>query len=426
MYLEKKNKPKLLRKLFIPFLGLASLFSFPIGTDFSLFFLITLYIFFFIKNQGPVLLFALFSFSSIIPFLLESVEIKTTFYNEYYSSSYYDDVFFSYLLFLIIFLIGINGLKINLSTIFNKYKKRDIYFKLCGFIQLFILLFGKRGDTILSSGYANVNASAFSSFLGFSINEYYLIFLVITLFIYKPNKYIHILNILFVVKNILFGGRVEALQILFAYSIFLNINFKSVKNLLIGIVLLVGFQVMGSIRHLGLSIELISNALSNTSFFKLAFLQGATSTFSEVIYSSSVMQGIVSDNLISQNLRFEMVIQHFFSYIFPYSFLNEKADISLFSQSISMGAGGGGLPSAYFYFFGGLPFVIIGSLIYVNIFRKMHKSQNYIFNALGLLMLITMPRWLLYNHITFIKSSFYLLIILYFFYRVKVKVKTKN
>lgn len=423
MYLEKKNKAKLLRKLFIPFLGLASLFFFPIGTDYSLFFLITLYIFFYIRNQGPVLLFALFSFLSIIPFLLESVEIKTTFYNEYYSSSYYNDVFFSYLLFLIIFLIGINGLNINFSTILNKYKKRDIYFKLCVFIQLFILLFGKTGDTILSTGYGNVNTNVFFGFLDLSINEYYLIFLVITLFIYKPNKYIHILNILFVVKNILFGGRIEALQILIAYSIFLNINLKSVKNLLIGFVLVVGFQVMGSIRHLGLSLELISNALSDTSIFQLAFLQGATSTFSEVIYSSSVIQGVVNDNLISQNLRIEMISQHFFSYIFPYSFLDEKANIPMYVQSISMGAGGGGLPSAYFYFFGGLPFVILGSLIYVNIFRKMHKSQNYIFNALGILMLITTPRWLLYNHVTFLKSSFYLLIILYLFYRVKVKLK---
>ena len=425
MYIEKKNKPILLRKLFIPFLGLASLFSFPFSTVYSLFFLVTLYIFFFIRNKGPVLLFSLFSFISITPFLLESAEIKTTFYNQYYSSSYYDDVFFSYLLFLIIFLVGINGLNINSSTIINKYKKRDIYFKLCVFIQIFILLFGKTGDTILSTGYGNVNSNVFSSFLGFSINEYYLIFLVITLFIYKPKKYIHMLNILFVVKNILYGGRVEALQIIFAYSIFLNINFKSVKNLLIGFVLVVAFQVIGSIRHLGLSPEVISNALSDLSVFKLAFLQGATSTFAEVIYSSSVMQGIVNDNLISLSLRLEMVTQHFFSYVFPYSFLNEKANISLFSQSISMGAGGGGLPSAYFYFIGGLPFVIIGSLIYMNIFRKMHKSQNYIFNALGILMLITIPRWLLYNHITFIKSSFYLLIILYFFYKVKVKSKPK-
>jgi len=415
-----------MRKLIIPFIGLASLFSFTFSTNYSLFFLVILYVFFFIKNQGPVLLFALFSFLSIIPFLLESVEIKTTFYNQYYSSLYYDDVFFSYLLFLIIFLVGINGLNINLGTILNKYKKRDIYFGLCVFIQIFILLFGKTGDTILSTGYGNVNTKVFSGFIGLSINEYYLVFLVITLFIYKPNKFIHILNILFVVKNILFGGRVEALQMLFAYSIFLNINFKSVKNLLIGFVLVVGFQIMGSIRHLGLSLELISNALSGTRFFELAFLQGATSTFAEVIYSSSVMQGIVNDNLISLSLRLEMATQHFFSYIFPYSFLSKKADISLFSQSISTGAGGGGLPSAYFYFIGGLPFVIIGSLIYMNIFRKMHKSQNYIFNALGLLMLITAPRWLLYNHITFIKSSFYLLIILYLFYKVKVKLKPKN
>ena len=88
-------------------------------------------------------------------------------------------------------------------------------------------------------------------------------------------------------------------------------------------------------------------------------------------------------------------------------------------------AGGGGLPSAYFYFIGGIPFVIIGSLIYVHIFRKMHKSKIYRYNALGLLMLITAPRWLLYNHITFIKSSFYLFIIMYFFYKVKVRLETK-
>lgn len=421
MFKEKNNKPSLMSKVIIPLLGLASLFSFPFSTDYSLFFLVILYVFFFIGNQGPVLLFSLFSFISITPFLLEAIQIKTTYYNQYYSSSYYDDVFFSYLLFLIIFHVFINGLNINLSSILNKYKKRDIYFKLCFFIQLFILLVGKTGETIISSGYGQINTLGISGLIpGISINEYYLIFLVITLFIYKPNKYIHLLNILFLIKNILYGGRVEALQIMFAYSIFLKINFKSVKTLLISFVLLISFQVIGTIRHLGLSLELISSTLSEVSIYNLGFFQGATSTFSEVIYSSSVMQGIINDNLISQSLRLEMVIQHFFSYIFPYSFLNEKADISLFSQSISM-AGGGGLPSAYFYFIGGLPFVIMGSLIYVYIFRKMHESQNYIYNALGILMLITTPRWLLYNHVTFVKSSFYLFIIMFLFYKVKVK-----
>ncbi len=422
MFNENKIKPTLMSKLIIPLLGLASLFSFTYSTEYSLFFLIILYVIFFVRNQGPVLLFALFSFTSITPFLLEAIQIKTTFYNQYYGGLYYDNVFFCYLLFLIIFLARIDGLNINLNHILNHYKKRDVYLKLCVIIQIFILLFGKTGETILTSNYGQINTTGFSGFLGFSINEYYLIFLVITLFIYKPNKYIHLLNILFILKNVLYGGRVEALQVLFAYSIFLKINFKSVKNLLISFITIIGFQVIGSIRSTGLSLELIITAISDISIFELGFFQGATSTFSEVIYSSSVMQGIINDNLISQSLRLEMVTQHFFSYIFPYSFLNEKADISLFSQSISM-AGGGGLPSAYFYFIGGLPFVVVGSFIYVYIFRKMHKSQNYMYNALGILMLITAPRWLLYNHITFIKSSFYLFIIMYLFYKIKVKLK---
>lgn len=389
-------------------LGLIALLWFPFSMEVSLYFLLTLFVVFFVKNNGPVLLFSILGFSIATSFLLEVNGIKTTYYSEYYSEKNYSEVYLGFLWFSVIFLSGLNGLQLRRSRILNNVNKTNFIFFMAIGAQCFLLLFGKSGETLAVAGYGKLKIQ---SLFGMSLNEYYLIFAFITLFIYKPNRIVHLINILYIAKNFSFGGRVETLQLIFAYTIYLKFDFKSMKAAILCASILVSFWVISTVRSKGFSAGTVEETLGQMKLFDLEFIQSSASTFSEVIYSSSVMQGVRQDGLISPGNRSEILSSHVLSYIFPHSLIDEKANIIKRVQTISP-CGGGSLPSAYFYFLGGIPLVIFGSGIYVLFWRKVMSSESSILNSLALIILITMPRWILYNHITFFKSAFYLFLVL--------------
>lgn len=353
---------------------------------------------------------------SLVPFLLEGNDIKTTFYEKYYDKEIYHLIYLQYAIFVSIFLLTVSNKNPILTRIHRREK--DFFYHTFVSILAFILLFGKTGENLLEAGYTQFEMN---TFLNLAINEYYLLFLIICLFYYKPGKLVHLLSILYVLKNLLYGGRIESLQLFIAYAVYLDINPKKLINIVYGLLLLVTFQVYGVVRSTGIGFDLFINAFSsNSSYFTLIYLKQATGTFAEVIYSSAAMYGLLEDSIITFSQRVDSTLGHLFSYILPYTLLDKDANIALTVQS-KTGSGGGSLISSYFYFIGGWAVVVIGPLLYGHLYRRVVKSGSIIFQLAALIIIVTIPRWLIYNHITFVKSAFYIVIIFLIMKTLRIK-----
>lgn len=375
-----------------------------LGIYFLLFFILKFISF----SDSRVALIGLMILVSLVPFSFEFFNIKTTHYTRFHSKEIYEHVFFHYGVFVLIFLSTIRNIKFDINTE-RKAKSGGFDRYVLILFMLIILLFGKTGDNILTSTYGDFNTTGL---FGLSINEYYLMFLVIYAVFFRLSFLVHSITFFFVLKNLAFGGRIELLQIAIFYMVYYNIKWTrptAIFGILIGVVFL---EVWGTIRTYGMSFDIISLVLSS-NLVNLDFLLASVSTFSEVIYSSAVIEASV-DLFFSINERFGASINHLKSFIMPYSLLDTSANIALSVQSFSP-AGGGGLISSYLYFIGGTWGIIIGASFYGLLLRRAMRSKSKIMSAVVIVMISTVPRWLLYNHVTFFKFGFYTFLVALFF-----------
>lgn len=381
---------------------IVSLFNVISATYLLLFFLFVLIS----KKSGPILFLYLFFSIILYQFILEDFSIKTTFYDLYYESKYYLQIRFHFLWFVLIFLFFNKG-EIVYNSKMN-LKEEDIFYFVTISFLFFILLFGKTGETVLTSSYGK---NSVNSFLNLSINEYYFLLLNFLFYTYRVGNLVHLISFLYLVKNILYGGRIEALQLLISYIIYFNINIKKPVYFILLFSISIIFEFIGIARSTGLSFDQFIDFSRNLSLFDFETFNKSFSTFGEVIYSSSVITGTIQESLISNDELFIMKFQHILSCIIPYSLLSNSANISSYIQTFSP-SGGGALISTYFYFLFGFFGVVFFSSLYSYIFKKVNLSKSRHINSITFLLIATSPRWLLYNHVTFIKSFLFYSILL--------------
>jgi len=380
-----------------------------------------------IKFRKSIPLFILFFYITLftqplINFSFFSKQIS--FWTDFQKSDILLNVCLVQILFLYVFF---NTIKRNIN--FDFFKKlfvknaflTFILFSIC----ILILLFGLRGENIFQSGsYAN-NENVEKS----SIHEYFIIFFLLFRIFMPINKFTksiyYILFFTYIFKTLLFGGRIEVVEISLVV-LFIDIIPKyriSASKLIIVLFALFYINlIINNIRSNPLNllngeyIELLNPFNSNSDF--------ESSTQGDVIQSSARIIGIVKTNNADVFYRFSSFLNYLSSPFFVSNFFDSTSNLAKYKQDIFQ-SGGGGLISIYFYFWlGYLGPILIGFILAILINFSTYNIYYYIYSFT---LFITFPRWVAYNPIFLLKFCFFSIIFFFickfFFHHKKISLQ---
>lgn len=375
----------------------------------------------------------IFKFKKNIPIFLLFVFIflYTNTFNYFFISNYYlsvwpdfqTDFYYKIVLinhFIFILILG------NLITV-NKYSnfKFDIesYFKpniyLYNLFIIFFLIFlylGIKGDNIFISGiYADSESMKKTTFHEYNILLYFFIL------IYSPRErrffFINFVLIsIFILKTLLFGGRIEVIQIslLFFYFYFVfqaKVSYKSV--ILFSLTAYFLLHIFENIRN-NPNILLYLDYNSIFDFSNLFQIESnrlyVDSNQGDVIQSSARILGLIENGYLPFGTRIFSFIFNFFASILPPFLLPDFTNLSVYRQDI-YNSGGGGLISIYFYVWFGYLGPIIASFILAYFINKFYTTKNRYILIYSICILITFPRWFAYNPIHLFKFCLYAVIL---------------
>jgi hypothetical protein len=164
--------------------------------------------------------------------------------------------------------------------------------------------------------------------------------------------------------------------------------------------------------------------MSFESLNEISLINGFYSTNQgAVLHASSVYVRIVDDLLVTNYDRFISFIGNFIGTIFlPISMLPEQVQVNIFSMQHYPIQGNGGLIGAYSYFFLGW----IGPFLLAIFLALLCSIQGPIMNLLATIIILTAPRWTLYNIgpvIRLMVMSLFIILIMHFFSSVLKKIK---
>lgn len=315
---------------------------------------------------------------------------------------------FKTMLALVVFYIGLmwgqygKGLN-NISS--GVYKRMPINNNTLGYcfcvaLAVICFMFGKSGETIIESGgYGRGTNVVNTSLYGYGIIP----LLVGVLFSDTKVKrnLIFSLCAIYIVKDLIYGGRVDSIQLCIGlYLIYFRFRWSFKKTLAIACA---GFAVMsiwGIFRAaVGQGIGYAYDRFINDI--------GGDSNSNEVFYSSMRIIYMIEQGILGFSERVQALVGFIESVFLPYSWLPDIANLSSWKQH-SIGSGGGGLISVFAYaMFGWVGIFIIAYLI-GKAFRRFQESKGKpFFTFWAVLVLATAPRWFAYYPIALVKMSLF-------------------
>ncbi len=295
----------------------------------------------------------------------------------------------------------------------SSYKSAYMFWFLV-FVGIVMIQFGIQGENMLvSGGYGQGEVSKSS------LHEYFILTFFIILLVKPKNNVlttivIYTLYFIYCLKTLLYGGRIEVMQIsLLLFSYYFIFPHKVNKTLLFSFVGVAYYfsSVVSRIRnnpieflrgnympYLNLfykpprAIELPQEYLGNN--------QG------DVLQSSARMLGLIQDGYLDISTRIASFFTMLLSIAFPSDKMPPYTNLASYHQTGKYISGGGGLISMYFYvYMSYLGPLFIG--IFVGYFiNQAFKSKKIGLKVYGVMLLIMFPRWYAYGTIIIFKMCF--------------------
>ena len=329
------------------------------------------------------------------------MNIKFTVYTEFSDDRYYSAtmrVYSSFLLFL--YLFTAYGKKRSIIPELREFRgviKNEFVYYLAIAAMVILTFFALRGENIFSSGgygKGEVEASGLS--------EYFLIFLIIaTLSSKKSNKIktyaIISCAVLYVIRILLFGGRIPAIEVtLLVFILFFNNRFKnSTIMILCGIGILFN-EIFSLIRaNPYQALAMVMNRTKEVEY--IASNQG------DVFYSTTVFIALKDNGILDLSFRIKSLLGFLLSFFSPSSLLWPETRISAYISTVSP-LGGGGLIPGFFYLWFGYPGVLLCSFLVYKVIESVERldivNAKWVFLVLAM---ATFPRWIAYSPISLYK-----------------------
>lgn len=383
--------------------------------------IINLYLIYIFKNnQGFLLLyiFCLFYTLSLIPYYFFNIDVSA--WEDFNERKYYDLVLKIYGIFLISPLFFIKKSNPNFINSLKIPQNPNIigFFTTC-IVCVIIMVWGQSGSNIFESGgYGySINESSKST-----IYEYFIIFFLLAYYYSnrKRNQIIILLTLLFiyVIKSLLFGGRIEVIQLLLLCYFILVIDYKLIikpSKIIIGCLIFYYLnQIFSSIRSN--PIPLLQGDyilyLNPFEYYLDSSIVYVSSNEGDVFQSSVRLVGLIENGLLDAITRIKAFTGFCFSVLIPSSWLPEEASLITYKKDI-YNSGGGGLIAVYFYVFLGWlgPFIISAYLFWI--YRLAAFYNNIYLKFYALMIFSTFPRWFAYNPIILFKLCLWIIPILF-------------
>ena len=384
--------------------------------------LILVNILFVIKFYNKIPLFILF----VYIFLHSKVfaqffiwKLSISFWQDFQTNSALGTVLISHLLFILTLGNSVSCKKtINEFNFLTFVKPNSKIFTILFFASIFILVFGIQGDNVFQRGsYADFDLVEKST-----LHEYFiLIFLFLILYsppgiVYKT--IIHCFLAFYVLKTLIYGGRIEVVQVcLLFFYLYYVLNGK-VKSSLIVFLLIFGVYFNGLVSNIRSNPQIILtenyfDLINPINVFDLdSENENLSSMEGDVVQSSARVVGLIDGGQISLTQRILSLFSFLASPIVPQSLLPDYTNLAVYKQDIYKSGGGGLISTFFFTWLGYLGPIIAGSLIGLSI-RKFYEFTSASFFIYGLCVLTMFPRWFSYNPIFLIKFSLYAVLLLY-------------
>lgn len=379
-------------------------------------------------KQKSLLIFALFLFSYVYNLRYYFLYNKDISYHQSFNSEYfYNNTALIHILFLITLLFCINHpyfvKKKEIGRISFIVKDNCYIFMIVFALSVLIFLLGRSGETLMVGAYGKTDVEQ-SSF-----NEYFIVtFLVAYLFSGLKNWrliLLYILALVYVIKNILYGGRIEALQIALLLFCLILEHRITIKKLIILFVLgLYIVNLLARIRENPLII-VNENWLDIVNPFNFESGDINSNNQGDVFQSSVRLYGLVDTGIIGNLDRAHSFLLFFCSIFLPFSWLPPLANLSTYFQN-GFSSGGGGLISSYFYVWLSIPGVILIAVFVSYILSKYQLFKYNSLNVYTILFVSTFPRWMAYNPIIIFKLCVYGLVFYILCNSVHVSCKSKK
>lgn len=278
-----------------------------------------------------------------------------------------------------------------------------IVWSVSAFIAFLLMLFGKRGQTILEGGYGAIETQ------NSNLNEYFIIFI---LLMYLYSSEVRFQKIVFyglifsyIIKNLLYGGRIETIEvgILLIYCV-TRYKFSLRVHMLL---MVAAFCLIGLFGLLRSNIDFILTGHIDwekiLSFENREYLE---SNEGDVFYASSRMFFLMENGYLDVIDR----INAFFSFtglIFvPSSIVPDIGVLASYKTNI-YNSGGGGLAPIYYFVFLGYLGVILLAFFCGKIFSSISCPKNKYLSFYSILFISMIPRWFAYYPIHLTKFCAY-------------------
>lgn len=368
------------------------------------------------RNFKPLAILFLFTLPYIyitLPHFANGSFPLTLAYYQFDNEIFYTKVLVIHSLFLCVITLCLPFIKT--PFVLKEYlPKKDNIIVFYGLLLLMagIVILGRSGTSIFESGGYGSEDANIQLGGGLAIFEYFLVVFPIA-YIYSGKRRLHLgllllAAMIFSIKGMLFGGRIEAIQAMFQVFI-LFIDHKALrlrKVLAFLIVPAMIFIIFGFIRsnpNINIA-EVVDIIIENYKVASYAFLGNHI----DIYYSSTRLYAFVHNGILSLEDRLFSFGLNILAIVVPYGKLPDLANLAAYRQS-DYPAGGGGLISVVFYVFLSYPGVILIGSLFGLVIRKVFYSRNTIILLYGIMILCTYPRWFGYSPIVFFKISFYII-----------------
>lgn len=344
---------------------------------------------------------------SIVPFVYfflgENINIRTRAQN---IKTVYDTLLYTYL-FIITLSFFLNPHKKSKRAIYLVGTKKSlIIFSFCILGALVCMIKGKSGANIFSSGgYGNtISTLEVSSMFGYGI-----LFILCALIYANTSRKIKIViltSMLYVVRDLMFGGRIDSIMLILIlfimYFRFILSKKKILTYMILGFFFMKSWEVFRSMTDGNLISMLNSGSVS------AGFISGNAS---DVYYASMRIIDMIDKNLLTISDRILSGFYFLLSIVIPYNKLPDLANLSSYMPDYNSG-GGGLAPIFMFAMYGVFGVIVFAMFIGKKINNMLTGNCGQYGYVYGVLLIATVPRWFAYYPINAIKYCLYGVVIL--------------
>lgn len=385
------------------------------------------------KNKLPIFILFFYILLHTKIFIYKIIfNVQISFWDNSSDNKNIGTVLYSHLIFVFILgsVIKSKNAIFTIKNSFLNFKNKYIYWFIYA-ILIYIIIYGITGDTIIVTGsYSNSGDSQKST-----LHEYFLLFY-ISLLCFSSNTRLSnfaqfIIMLIYIFKTLIYGGRIEVVQICLIYTLFVYIlpGKISLKYIIMFLILGIYFSSIVSVFRNNPTVLFSSNFAEMFNPAKILEIPNKgdviSSTEGDVVQSSMRIMDLINTNTITQNERVISLFCFLISPILPQSLMPEVSNLSTYKQDYYT-SGGGGLISTYFYtwlwFFG--PF-IIAILIGISL-NKFFEFKSTSFIIYGIALLATFPRWFSYNPIFLVKLCLFAVIFFQLMKFLSVRILSKS